>query len=222
MSVTKITISHYFRKLRYKICHWIPLKKYPNESILKHLPSVCSQAPVGQSAFCSLHTQIVQSMNYPTRLRDFIAHCGGDANSFSKEDRENMQDVLKNISRSYNGGRSTQSGDEAQGITYLVTNRHVADSDNFEHSEEDIEKRCKKDTGDRVRLRKWSRGVLVAVAGSGHILWWCPLYNSEGAGQAAIGMVKFLDLQLAGKTEDDFANFFLSYDNMSGWSKQRN
>ena len=48
---------------------------------------------------------------------------------------------------------------------------------------------------------------------------WTPLYNSEGPAQAGMAMVKYLDLKLAGKTEHEYSEFYLSYDNMSVWSK---
>ena len=36
-----------------------------------------------------------------------------------------------------------------------------------------------RDTGNKVRLRRWSRGILAIVRGGGHIDTFAPLYKSE-------------------------------------------
>lgn len=41
-----------------------------------------------------------------------------------------------------------------------------------------------RDTGLKLRLRRWSRGVLVTVSGGGHIAHFAPLYKSESPTQA--------------------------------------
>ena len=50
----------------------------------------------------------------------------------------------------------------------------------------------------------------MVVGGGGHIEWFTPLYNSEGPAQAGVAMVKYLDLKLAGKTEEEYQDFYLS------------
>ena len=40
-----------------------------------------------------------------------------------------------------------------------------------------------RDTGTKMRLRRWARGVFVTVAGGGIIKHWAPLYKSESPSQ---------------------------------------
>lgn len=37
--------------------------------------------------------------------------------------------------------------------------------------------KCNKDTGEKKRLQKWTRGVWVCASGGGHIQMWQPLYQ---------------------------------------------
>ena len=200
-------------KLCHKICQWCPKSQYPGQNLLDHFPNVCSESPAFRSAFCKVHKEIVESLGVPSQLRPFITHCGADPTSFTKEGQKLVKDVLQRLSDAYTGDLSTQTGDRAQGTSYLLHNRRLADAENLEMVGS-ADERCKKNTGEVHRLNKWSRGVLVAVASSGHIDWWCPLYISEGPAQAGMGMVKYLDLKLAGRTEEEYSDFFLSYDNM--------
>ena len=36
---------------------------------------------------------------------------------------------------------------------------------------------CNKDTGDKKRLQKWTRGIWICASGGGHIQMWQPLYQ---------------------------------------------
>ena len=134
-------------KLTYKICLWIPTKGYPDdENLLNHLPNVCSQSPVFRSAFCKVHKAIIESLGYPSDLRKFVDSCGADSNSFTKEGRKLVRSVLERISKNYTGASSTQSGDEAAGIKYLLRDRNFVTAANFEMTQA-ADERCKKETG---------------------------------------------------------------------------
>ena len=43
--------------------------------------------------------------------------------------------------------------------------------------EEGTKTLCNKDTGEKKRLQKWTRGVWVCASGGGHIQMWQPLYQ---------------------------------------------
>ena len=134
-------------KLNYKICLWIPTHNYPeDQNLLEHLPNVCSQSPAPKSAFCKVHKEIVESLGYPSQLRNFINSCGADSSSFTKDGRRQGKAVLQRLSKTYQGELSTQSGDEAQGTRYLLRDRQLATAANFEMTDPP-DKRCKKDTG---------------------------------------------------------------------------
>ena len=61
-----------------------------------------------------------------------------------------------------------------------------------------------------------SRGVFCFVSGGGIIRSWSPLYKSEGPTQVALLMTSFLETYLGSviPNPEDWAKFFLSYDNM--------
>ena len=42
---------------------------------------------------------------------------------------------------------------------------------------EETKTSCNKDTGEKITLQKWTRGVLFSVSGGGHIHMWQPLYK---------------------------------------------
>ena len=60
----------------------------------------------------------------------------------------------------------------------------------------------------------WSRGIFQIVTGGGHIDYWIPIYDSEGPHQVAFILIKYLQLKLRGKTEEEINQFYLSYDHM--------
>lgn len=51
--------------------------------------------------------------------------------------------------------------------------RSKSNTANISNSEND----CNKDTGEKARLRQRSRGHMVAVTGSLHIMYWNPLFK---------------------------------------------
>lgn len=55
----------------------------------------------------------------------------------------------------------------------LLHHPHLANSD----EDEELVTVCNKDTGEKSRLRMWSRGHLFIVRSCGHIDTWKPLYK---------------------------------------------
>ena len=43
--------------------------------------------------------------------------------------------------------------------------------------DEETKTSCNKDTGEKKKLQKWTRGVWVCASGGGHIQMWQPLYQ---------------------------------------------
>ena len=56
---------------------------------------------------------------------------------------------------------------------------------------------CNKETVGKMRLQKWTRGILAIVNSGGHIIYWSPLYKSEGPAQVAVIVLNFLFSVLA-------------------------
>ena len=46
-----------------------------------------------------------------------------------------------------------------------------------EIEENDLDVRCRKDTGEQKKARKWSRGYQFIIGGGGHIESFTPLYE---------------------------------------------
>ena len=49
----------------------------------------------------------------------------------------------------------------------------------------------------KMRLQKWTRGLLAIVNSGGHIIYWAPLFKSEGPAQVAVIVLNFLFSVLA-------------------------
>ena len=199
-------------KLNYRICFWSPQNKYPDQDILEEYPKVCSEEPAPGSGFCSVHSKIVESLEYPSELRKFIIKCGADPDAYTKEGKKKVKAVLKSLSRDVQG-ESTMSAEDAQGTGYLLRNRLIANQDNFKMTDGPDDS-CRKDIGIVHRLHSWSRGVEEIVGGGGIIEYWAPIYNSENPVQIFFILLKYLQLKHKGKGEEEYKRFFLSYDNM--------
>ena len=198
-------------KLMYKICLWIPTVKYPDQNILEAYPNICSEEPAYGSAFCHAHSIIAESLGYPSQLRKFITKCGADPNSYTKEGREKVKSCLEKLGRE--NFTQTKSAEDAQGTGHFLRDKTLANQDNFKMTDVP-EESCRKDIGDVQRLHGWSRGIEEFVGGGGIIEYWAPIYKSEGPAQVFLIMIKYLQLRLQNKTEEDYHKFCLSYDNM--------
>ena len=124
-----------------------------------------------------------------------------------------MKAVLQSLSKSKDTGGSTKSAEDAQGTEYLLRNQQISNQENFKMTDDPGES-CRKDIGILHRLHSWSRGVEEIVGGGGIIEYWAPIYDSEGPVQVFFIILKYLQLRLKGRGEEEFKKFFLSYDNM--------
>ena len=201
-------------KLSYKICMWEPKPRFNVQKPIENkYPNVCPEEPENLRAFCREHSKIVENHGYPSDLRKFLEKCGANPNAYSKEGKHKVKEVLLKISRDDTDGNKTDTVEETQGVKYLLRNRKITNTENFSAIEGTTEG-CRKDIGEAPRLHRRSRGVECVVGGGGVVQYWAPLYKSEGPTQVALIVIKFLQLHLAGKTVEDFRNFFLSYDNI--------
>ena len=82
----------------------------------------------------------------------------------------------------------------SSGTTYLLRNRKIATTENFElvgegedgwHFNQRLYSNKLRETGTKQRLQRWSRGVLVFVSAGGIVRQFAPLYKSEGPGQVS-------------------------------------
>ena len=73
-----------------------------------------------------------------------------------------------------------------------------------------------RDTGNKVRLRRWSRGIFAIVRGGGHIETFAPLYKSESPTQVGTLTSKFL---LQNTDKNTWSDVYLSYDIMFNFDR---
>jgi len=72
------------------------------------------------------------------------------------------------------------------GTGYLLRDRSLLNKDTVQLTGQGED--CNKDTGNKVRLRRWSRGILAIVRAGGHIDTFAPLYKSESPTQVCINL----------------------------------
>ena len=104
---------------------------------------------------------------------------------------QKIKKIAKEIA---NDTLKVRSSTDVQGTSYLLGKREFKSPTNFvlEGDGED----CNKDTGNKARLRRWSRGFLVTVTGGGIIKHFAPLYKAENPAQVAMILMKFLQSEL--------------------------
>ena len=59
----------------------------------------------------------------------------------------------------------------------LTTHQELCQPIDIGNEDEDGKTSCNKETGEKQRLRKWTRGVWMCVGGGGLIQTWQPLYK---------------------------------------------
>lgn len=189
-------------------------EKYPLQNIQEYFPLVCTEEPAPGSAFCSTHSKLVKDCGYETNLKKFITSCGANPSNYTRVERDKVKEVLKTLLRTTGNRATTETAEVAQGTAFLLNNSEVTNAANLQFEDRPDEENCTKDTGQKVRLHNWTRGIFQVVGPGGIILYWSNLYSSEGPHQSAYIMIKYLSLQLKGWTAEEYRNFFISYDNM--------
>ena len=168
-------------KLRYPICMFNTQHAYPSE-LTQFLPNACTDAPMGENAFCTKHCATANKLGVPTKLSKFLAHCGANPNSYNMEGKGKVQTVLKRLADA--AGKSCSIAD-TQNTAYLLRNRAIANQTNFS-ADDSTEKGCQKDLGEKaVHKLTRSHGVFAGISGGGIIRNWAPLYKSEGTPQVS-------------------------------------
>ena len=167
-------------KLRYPICLWNTAHAYPAE-LTEFLPNVCTEAPSGDNAFCINHCETAKKLGRPTKLSDFLSHCGADPNAYNLEGKGKVASVLKQMADLANDKCEV---DDTQNTAYLLRNQEIANQTNFSSVRTNETTDCKKDLGDKsVHKLTRSHGVFAGISGGGLIRNWAPLYKSEGVTQ---------------------------------------
>lgn len=199
-------------KLSYPICMWEMMHNYPGE-IDEYLPNACPEDPAYGKAFCHKHSTTVEELGYPSDLRPFLDKCGANSSAFTKEGQMKVTAVLKQLSKMRPSSVGYKTTADSQGTGHYLRNKELCNKENFT-PEGGQNEECRKDIGERLRLRRRSRGIEAVVSGGGIIYHWAPLYKSEGPTQVALLMLRFLQIHLKNVSYDDWGNFFLSYDNI--------
>ena len=166
-------------KLNYPICMWD--NKIPElKDVQEFVPNVCVESPDHGKVFCQRHSKIIDQLGHPSGLRDFIKSCGADPNHYTKEGMGKVASVLESLSQKNSASvedKDTSGG--SQGTSQLLKNKEIMKKENFvvnDHNDDGVEQ-CRKDVGDRIQLRRRSRGVEVFVTGGGIIRQWSPIYK---------------------------------------------
>ena len=166
-------------KLSYPICMW-DNKITALQDVQEFVPNVCVESPDHGKAFCQKHCKVIEQLGHPSGLRDFIQSCGADPNQYTKEGLRKVALVLQSLSvlKSANVDDEDTSGG-SQGITHLLLNNDIMKKENFalKDDKNDGDDQCSKDVGNRLTLRRRSRGVEVFVTGGGIIRQWSPIYK---------------------------------------------
>ena len=207
----KISVFDGDWKIQFPICMWESSTEYPAE-ITSYVPQVCPEPPEYGSGFCSVHSKEVKNLGKPTKLKEFLKSCGTDPENYSKEAKGKVKDVLEAMANK-SKAKQTKVGEE-QGTEYLLRNKKLMNPKNLVSTESEEEPLCRKNLKECVRLRGYSRGILAACSGGGHIWSFDSLYKSEGPTQVSLLMLKYLQKKLHGIPQSEWHTYILCYDNM--------
>ena len=154
-------------KINHAICMWDNRTAYP-DTLIKFVPQVCTNEPEFGSGFCSTHARAVERQGRPSKLRPFLKSCGTDGIKVNKEEKNKIEAKLKEIAeQDSKGGKSQgQTAGKEQGTEYMLRNKKLM---NIENMTVDEVEECRKDVGHNVKLRRYTRGLLAACSGGGHI-----------------------------------------------------
>lgn len=195
-------------KIHHAICMWDNRTEYP-ASVTEFVPQVCPSEPEYGSAFCNIHARAVEQLKRPSKLRPFLKSCGTDGQKVNKEDKSKIDSVLKEMALKTN--IKAQSVGVEQGTEEMLRNERLMNSKKL--TLEEVED-CRKDVGENVRLRRYTRGILAACSGGGHIWSFDALYKSEGPLQVSLLMIKYLMKRLAVIDPKLWSKHFINYDNI--------
>ena len=103
------------------------------------IPAVCTESPATGKAFCSEHSELVESVGHPSNLRAFLKSCSTptcevDPSTYNKTQATAVKEKLKEIARKIEDidlPPSASSVGEAQGTTYYLRDRTLMNLDNF-------------------------------------------------------------------------------------------
>ena len=166
-------------KLRYPICMFNTEHAYPSE-LTKFLPNVCTEAPLGENAFCKNHCSVARRLGIPAKLSEFIAHCGANPKQYNAEGKSKIALLLKQMADA--AGKACSIAD-TQNTAYLLRSRTIANKETLSAAETS-EQGCHKDLGEKaVHKLTRSHGIFAGISGGGIIRNWAPLYKSEGVAQ---------------------------------------
>ena len=174
----KVSVCDGLWKNSYPICMFENSHAAPKE-IREFYPQDCTNSPSYGKAFCEEHCLLLESLNIPTNLREFISYCKADSNAYNKEEKLKVKNTLtelsKSIKRKHVKGTSPA---EAQGLTMLLRNKELIRKENFQMIETE-EEDCRKNIGEPTKLRPRSRGIFAIVSGGGIIRSWDSLYEGD-------------------------------------------
>ncbi|XP_022108991.1 uncharacterized protein LOC110989145 isoform X2 [Acanthaster planci] len=186
------------------------------------LPDVSTNVPLRGKAFCQAHCTVAEKSDIPTGIHEFLKHCGVQvADTIKSDTQEGRSRTHLDVE-----DRDSTHVDESEEELECLTDSPVEGTLSFieENSqqmpaimagcEEENPMSCRKDTGGRKSLQKWSRGHLFIVCAGGHIEYWQSLYRSESPSQVFLILLAWLAIHLKGISPTEWGKLSLVYDNM--------
>ena len=195
-------------KINHPICMWDNRTAYP-ASVTDFVPQVCPSEPEFGSAFCNIHARAVEGLGRPSKLRPFLKSCGTHGQKINKEEKSKIDKVLKEMA--FKTKHVGQSVGVEQGTEHMLRNEKLMNSKKMTLDEVED---CRKDVGENVRLRRFTRGILAACSGGGHIWSFDALYKSEGPLQVSLLMIKYLMKRLSETNPKHWYKHYINYDNI--------
>ena len=99
-----------------------------------NMPPVCTAEPVRKNAFCKNHSEIVASLGWPNKLREFLIKCGTNPKGFNKESAKRVDSILTQLAQ-MSESQQGQSSTEPQNVFTKTTNyflrSHSVTADDF-------------------------------------------------------------------------------------------
>lgn len=168
---------------------------------LVNYPDVCTAAHVHGMAFCQEHLDFLSSRHpsIPSDIRGFLKHCGVLKDASAVEVADNITlttDETKKVESVVDSILDTASTPVGQSAVLSQGNEEILSQPTsaalLADCAEETPTSCNKETGEKKRLQKWSRGHFFIVRGSGFIDKWNPLFRVESPSQAFLIIINWL------------------------------
>uniref|UniRef100_A0A1X7UPD7 CxC5 like cysteine cluster associated with KDZ domain-containing protein n=1 Tax=Amphimedon queenslandica TaxID=400682 RepID=A0A1X7UPD7_AMPQE len=184
-------------KLTYPICMFDTPKELSGFSGQLNYVSACPNQPENGEAFCEEHKEKAKSLGIPTILGDYV-----------KYKKQNSRDIGL-AGKKADKQVDLHAASDCQGTTGIIDKfpNMSADLDDEDSSSKPS---CNKETGEKKRIQRWTRGHFFVVRGGGHIDTWQPLYQSEGPAQVFLILLVWMISAMQEMSRKDRQEIYLA------------